>query len=80
MTKDQVVETLKNFFVNELGIETSVGPDQELFSSSLLDSMNLLKVVTFIESEFKLSVSPFDVSLESFDTMGTIADFVISKA
>lgn len=53
--------------------------DQELFKTGPLDSLNIINLLTFIESEYNLTIEPFDITLESFDTVEKIAHYVASK-
>lgn len=44
-----------------------------------LDSMAVVALVTAIEGHFDIVVDDDDVSAETFETLGTLADFIDSK-
>lgn len=50
-----------------------------LVSSAILDSMAVLKLVLFLESEFSISVDPEETTEDHLDTIERIARFVRSK-
>jgi len=75
MSLDQSV--LHDFLVNELAVDGSnLSSDAPLFSSGLIDSFALVTLLTFVETESGLMISPEDVNLENFDSIGRILDFV----
>jgi len=49
---------------------------QLLFSSGLLDSFNMLDIITFIEGRAPITVGPMDVNLDNLDSVDRIIDFV----
>ena len=54
-------------------------PGDEIFKSGFLDSMNVLHIISFLEEEFKISIDPFDISLETLDSVTKIVQFVEKK-
>lgn len=50
-----------------------------LITAGILDSMAVLKLVLFIESQFSISVEPHETTEENLDTIESIARFVRSK-
>jgi len=50
-----------------------------LLETGVVDSLGILEVVTFLESEFKLEVSDEDLVPENFQSIISIAAFVRSK-
>lgn len=43
------------------------------------DSMAVVTVLTMIEDEFGISVTDDDISAETFETLGSLADFVATR-
>lgn len=56
-----------------------VGDDDPLLDSGIVDSMGILQLVNFLESEFSINVDDEEVVPENFETMNSIAAFVGSK-
>lgn len=50
-----------------------------LFESGVIDSLGILDIVAFLESEFEISVGNEDVIPENFETVELLADFVNRK-
>jgi D-alanine--poly(phosphoribitol) ligase subunit 2 len=51
-------------------------PETELIESGVLDSIALIKLIQFIESQFGITVPDVDVDPEIFATPTTIAAYV----
>ena len=56
-----------------------VDGDTPLFSTGALDSVNQLNLILFIESEARFTVNRTDVTLENFDSVHRIMNFVSAQ-
>lgn len=74
ITRDDIV----GFLRQELSIETPLEADTELFSGGLLDSVSLVNLIGFIEGKARVTVHAADVTLENFDSIQRILDYVDS--
>lgn len=54
-------------------------PDAEIFKLGLLDSLNILNIIIFIENEFSLKINPFDINLDTLGSITRICDFIETK-
>lgn len=64
-------------FLTELGVDSEdVKADTPLFSSGLIDSFSLVVLMTFIEKSGGVSISPADVTLENFDSIERVLQFI----
>jgi acyl carrier protein len=50
--------------------------DDSFLANGLIDSLGMMQLVSFVESEFKLSVKDTDLVPENFDSVANIAAFV----
>lgn len=50
-----------------------------LFSSGLIDSVEILNVVMYLESEFNIRIGALDVRMDELDTVQAMAALVTSK-
>lgn len=50
-----------------------------LLSTGILDSLAVLKLVTFLEERFEIAVAPHEADEEHMDTIALIAGLVQSK-
>lgn len=73
-------QTLIAFLKDSLNVEEEIGPDTELFSTGLLDSVAMLNVIGFVEDAAKIEVRPGDVTLDNFDSVARIVAFATSQA
>jgi acyl carrier protein len=56
-----------------------VSDDLRLLEEGVIDSLGLLELVAFIESQFGIYVDDHEVDLDNFGTVGNIATFVSTK-
>ena len=54
-------------------------PVDRLFSSGLVDSLNIVEIIQFVESYFSIQVDPTDLSMDNFDSMASVAGYVQDK-
>jgi len=70
---------LKTFIEKHiLNSSESVSADQELLISGLLDSMSVMRLVSFIKDEFSLSVPAQDITIEHFSSINSICQYLES--
>ncbi|MFC2167000.1 acyl carrier protein [Acidobacteriota bacterium] len=82
MNIDEVKKTIKQFIVKEFlqgSSETNLGDDTLLFDSGIIDSLGMIKLMVCLKESFSLDIKPSDVSMDTFNTIEKIADFVIEK-
>jgi len=53
--------------------------DAEIFKSGLLDSLNILHIIVFIENAFSLKINPFDINLDTLGSVNRICDYIKVK-
>ena len=53
-----------------------LGPDDSLLAKGLLDSMSILKTVTFCEEQFGIAIADEDVLPDHFESVRAIAKLV----
>jgi acyl carrier protein len=60
--------------------ESELRPEDNLFTSGILDSAGLLHFVGFIELEFKIEIPDEDLIPEKFTSISSIADYIRSRS
>lgn len=73
---------IERFIVDELlfgDTRTTIGSDESLLSSGVLDSLALLRLILFIEEQFGIAVEDGEVIPENFDTLDRIEAFLEGK-
>lgn len=73
-------EDFSQFLTEELGVEgDNLQVATPLFSSGLIDSFSLVTLMSFIENAGEVSIDPSDVTLENFDSVERMLQFIDRK-
>jgi acyl carrier protein len=79
--EEQVTEIkVRRFLEESFPLVKKIGSDSLLLGTGLLDSLGILEVVSFLEREFHIIVSDEELVPENFQTIKSIAAFVVQKA
>jgi acyl carrier protein len=72
---------IEQFILDDIlfGARTSLDPGEPLVSSGILDSMAMLRLITFLESRFNVRVGDGEVGAEQFGTLDQLVAFVGRK-
>lgn len=62
-----------------LARQRAVGDEDPLLRTGILDSLGILEVVSFLETEFGITVADEELVPESFESIATMARFVDRK-
>jgi acyl carrier protein len=82
VSEQDIKETVKNFVLKEyLPGEDPAGltDTTPLMTTGILDSIAVLKVVNFLESEFGITIEPHEAVVENLNTLLDMAQLVSSK-
>jgi acyl carrier protein len=77
------IETLKRFISTELLADhrdLDLGPDDNLLISGLIDSLGIMRLVSFIEDNFQVNVPPEDVTIENFQSISILSAYLETRA
>ena len=77
-----VPNEIRDLIIRELqwtGSPDALTDDYPLLDKSVLDSLDILKLVSFLEDRFSIDVEDEDLLPEHFETISSIARFVESK-
>ena len=69
--KDTLKEYIEQELIGDRGAAT-LGDDDNLLGSGLVDSVGMMTLVLFIEDTFAVTVPPEDVTIEHFMSVNTI--------
>jgi acyl carrier protein len=77
-----IEKTLERFIVDELllGKRASIGVDESLIGSGILDSLTLLELIAFVEKRFNLQVADSEMVPDNFKTISRIKTFIETRA
>jgi len=82
MNEQEIEATIKSFILNEFlpGEDpTALTDTTPLMTTGILDSIAVLKVVTFLENQFHITIEPHEAVVENLNTLSDIARLVMSK-
>lgn len=71
---DKIIEFIAD--VADLPDDMELNADTSLFNNHLLDSMNLVALVAFLEEAFRIKVKPMDITIRNFDTVSLISAYI----
>lgn len=75
-----VLKEIHDFTLAEFASERpSLAPDENLLAQGIIDSMGILKLVTFLEERFDIEADDDDLVPENFSTLKAIQSFVERK-
>lgn len=67
----------ENFLFSSQGFPYA--EDASLLENGVIDSMNVLQLVMFVEEKFKVTVEDDEILPENFDSVANLANFVRRK-
>lgn len=73
------IDTLRTFFSERGGKAQNLGDEDSLLENGLLDSMAIVKLVSFIEEKFGVALSDDEFDPDNFESLKAIATMVDSK-
>jgi acyl carrier protein len=79
---ERIKETIRGYILDEFlpGEDPSLLTESTpLITGGILDSVGTLKLLTFLEGEFRLRLQARDADAETFNTIANIARFVASR-
>lgn len=77
MDIDSIRTFIQTEVLNDTGFE--IEPDQDLLLSETLDSLSVVRLVSFLESECRIEIPAQDVTLENFATLRHIEAYLASR-
>ena len=79
LAKQVIIDDLLTYINEELYEDgTTVDVDDDLLLDIGMDSLSLMLMVGFIESQFELSIEPAQITITHFRSVDIISDFLLS--
>jgi len=82
MNEQEIKATIKTFILNEFlpGEDPAALTDATpLMTTGILDSIAVLKVVSFLENQFGITIEPHEAVVENLNTLSDMGTLVMSK-
>ena len=80
MDNTQIRSIVRDFFFNECGLTDDFNDSDLLFSTGLVNSLNVIQLVVYLEKNFGIKITPLDMSFENFDSVDLLESFVTKKS
>ncbi|HVN17605.1 MAG TPA: acyl carrier protein [Dongiaceae bacterium] len=74
------ISALKSFVVEELAMGRPVNETSNLLAEGVIDSIRLLRLVSFIEETYGITVPDQDMTVDNFRSLDTIAAFIARQS
>jgi acyl carrier protein len=81
MERKRIIATTRQFILEEVvpGASNAVTERTALVSGGILDSIGMLRLVSFLEAEFGVELEPEHLAPEHWETLSSIADMVTAR-
>jgi len=56
--------------------DLEIFPEDDLLGGGLIESMGMMKLIQFLETEYELKIPPQDMTIENFMTVSAMVDYV----
>lgn len=76
--EEKIITHIEQVLTNE-DIEDGLEVTDDLLGSGILDSIGMMKLITFLEDSFTIKVDPEDMVIENFMTVENVVDFIKTK-
>jgi len=73
---------IRKFIVEEIMYqknESALHYDASLLEGGIIDSTAILQLITYLQDEFKVSISNAEIVPENFDSVNSIAEFIENR-
>jgi acyl carrier protein len=77
-----IMTDLEKFLLDEIAVDVgkkSLAPDEDLLSQGIIDSLGIMKLVAFLEKNFKVKIDNDDIIPENFQNLNALKTFVEKK-
>ncbi|WP_298345523.1 acyl carrier protein [uncultured Algibacter sp.] len=75
-------KTIIKHIENELAVEViedGLEASDDLLGSGIVDSLGMMKLVSFIEEQFTIEVAPEEMVIDNFMTVKNICEYIKTK-
>ena len=80
--RDEVKHVIKNFILEDLLLgdcSFKIDDDTALIDDNIIDSINLMELISFIERTMKITYNQEDYAINNFSTINAIVNLVSKK-
>lgn len=59
--------------------DVQIGPEDDILMSGLIASMEVIRLVEFLENTFEIKIPPQDMNIDNFISVAAMAGYVASQ-
>lgn len=75
--KQKIKEFILTEICEDLGLDLQdIDDDKKLIEEGILDSLGILKLLSFLDEELNISIPAEKVNLENFENLNTICELI----
>jgi acyl carrier protein len=74
-----ILKEVHDYIRSEFQVDRALTPDENLLGSGILDSMSLLKLVTFLEERFGFEVRENEIVPDNFGSLEQLRAYVARR-
>jgi methoxymalonate biosynthesis acyl carrier protein len=78
LENDVIVDKTRQFLKRYIGSK-NIDTNEEIFSTGMVNSLFAMQLILFLEKEFKIKIENEDLDLKNFNSLNSIAKFVVSR-
>lgn len=72
-----IKEKIRNYIINDLSqSKVDIKDLDSLYDHNILDSLNIIQLVVFLQKEFQININPAHLLIEDFETIDSIVELV----
>jgi acyl carrier protein len=74
-----ILKNLENYLLTEIAVglgKKTLAPDEDLLELGIIDSLGLMKLISFMEESFAIKIMDEDVIPENFQSLNCMAKLV----
>ena len=78
----RILENLEKIMLTDIAADLgrkSLDPEEDLLEKGIIDSLGIMKLITFIEQTFGIKVNDEEIVPENFQNLNSIAGFIDQK-
>jgi len=80
----ETISELEKYLLGEIVVDMgldkkTLAPDENLITQGIIDSLGILKLVSFMEKSFGIKVNNDEIVPENFQTLNALTEFITKK-
>jgi len=72
-----IIQEIKTSIVHDEQLE--LAPEDDILTTGILDSLGVMKLVSFLQDEFAITIAPGELVIENFVNVNAMEKFIQSK-